>query len=167
MKKILISAFLVVLPVISFAKLTTGYGNTEWGMTPAQVISAEKGRAKLVEPMNFHESYGRVQISDIDLGSVKYTATFLFDKNDKLIQTNLTSGNVQNEYIINSNFEYILENLTHKYGKPDYSGPHNASWKTKETTIQLKRSIDKRLSISEIFIRYVPNSTIAKTTSNL
>lgn len=50
MEKIILLITMILLPIASFAK-GNAYGNTEWGMTPSQVIEAEKGKAIEIPPV--------------------------------------------------------------------------------------------------------------------
>ena len=166
MKKIALFIYLVLFSVCGFAK-SIGYGNTEWGMTPSQVVVAEKDRAYIIKPIEFYESYGKVKINNIEIGGLKYTAIFIFDDNDKLIQTNLNSGYIPSKNIVNNSFEHTNALLVQKYGKPQFIGSDKIIWKAKNTVIELKKTIDDRLSISEIILKYTPIKAITKETSNL
>ncbi|MBJ4924063.1 hypothetical protein JGF34_25035, partial [Salmonella enterica subsp. enterica serovar Agona] len=64
MKKQILALALLSLPLIGMAK-DSGYGNTEWGMTPNQVGAAQMGKAHLVPPQTYEGRWGREGIEDV------------------------------------------------------------------------------------------------------
>lgn len=165
MKKILIGFCCFVMPIIAMAK-GVGYGNTEWGMSPNQVVAAENGKAALIPPEQFKGSWGKARINNINIGSGEYTVTFLFDSEDKLIQTNLVSNDKNNPGIASMRFNSLHELLTQKYGEPIYKGADKVTWKTADTTIELSKIIIPRV-LSQTSVRYVPHSRLDADTSKL
>lgn len=165
MKKIILLITMIILPIVSYAK-GNAYGNTNWGMTPAQVLEAEKGKAVEIEPQQYFKSFGKVRINDLTIATGTYTANFLFDEKDHLIQTNVVSNEQNNRGIAVSQFNELHKLLTQKYGEPVFKTPNKVTWKTKETTIELSHSYIPN-SIIRTSIRYVPNTQIEQDTSNL
>jgi hypothetical protein len=165
MKKIILLITMILLPIASFAK-GNAYGNTEWGMTPAQVIEAEKGKAIEIPPVQYLNAVGKVKIDGIAISTGTYTANFIFDDKDHLIQTNIVSNEQNNRVIALSQFNELHRLLTQKYGEPVFKSLNRVSWKTKETTIELSHSYIPN-SIVRTSIRYVPNTKIEQDTSNL
>lgn len=51
-----------------------------------------KDKAKIVEPIKYANGIGKAQINNISIASGEYTVTFIFDANDRLVQTNLISN---------------------------------------------------------------------------
>ncbi|MCE6393398.1 hypothetical protein MCL35_06705 [Acinetobacter pittii] len=165
MKKIILLITMIILPIVSYAK-GNAYGNTNWGMTPAQVLDAEKGKAVEIEPQQYFKSFGKVRITDLKIATGTYTANFLFDEKDHLIQTNVTSNEQNNQGIALSQFNELHKLLTQKYGEPVFKTANKVTWKTKETTIELSHSYIPN-SIIRTSIRYVPNTQIEQDTLNL
>ncbi|NLP55331.1 hypothetical protein OSH17_12470 [Acinetobacter baumannii] len=165
MKKIILLITMILLPIVSFAK-GTAYGNADWGMTPAQVLEAEKGKAVEIKPEQYFKSFGKVRINDLIIASGTYTANFLFDENDRLIQTNVVSNEQKNRAIAASQFNELHRLLTQKYGEPVFKSLNKVTWKTKDTTIELSHSYVPN-SIVRTSIRYIPNTKIEQDTSNL
>lgn len=164
-KKILILGLLLLSPILALAG-GEGYGKTTWGMSPEQVVVAETSRATLIEPKKYAGSWGKVQINNVSISSGTYTVDFLFDEADKLIQTNVTSNEKRNIGIANSNFRTLSQLLTQKYGAPQFQGADSITWKTGDTTIELKKLIVGSV-IAQTVIRYIPNSKVDADTSNL
>ena len=135
-------------------------------MSPAQVVEAEGNRAILVEPQKYSESWGKVKIDNISIGSGTYTVNFLFDESDKLVQTNIVSNEKNNIGIANSRFNTLSQLLTQKYGEPQFKGNDSITWKTKDTTIELKKLIIGNI-MAQTLIRYIPNTKVKDETSNL
>lgn len=154
-----------ILPLISYAK-GNAYGNTNWGMTPAQVIEAEKGKAVETQPVNYNKSIGKVKIDNLSIGTGTYTANFLFDDKDHLVQTNVVSNEQKSRAIAVSQFNTLHQLLTQKYGEPVFKSLNKMTWKTEETTIELSHIYIPN-SILRTSIRYLPNSKVEQDTSNL
>lgn len=151
-----------VMPMLSYA----GYGDTQWGMSPAQVVEVEKDRAKVVEPIKYANGIGKAQINNISIASGDYTVTFIFDGNDRLVQTNLISNEKKSAGIADSRFKSLHQLLTQKYGEPSFKNSESATWKTGDTTIELRKTIIPGI-MAQTSVRYIPNSKIEADTANL
>lgn len=151
-----------VMPMLSYA----GYGDTQWGMSPAQVVEVEKDRAKMVEPIKYANGIGKAQINNISIASGDYTVTFIFDGNDRLVQTNLISNEKKSAGIADSRFKSLHQLLTQKYGEPSFKNSESATWKTGDTTIELRKTIIPGI-MAQTSVRYIPNSKIEADTANL
>jgi hypothetical protein len=165
LKKILVSSLLLLLPILSFAN-GEGYGKTVWGMSPQEVLQAESDRAQLIKPAKYAGSWGKVQIKNVSIGSATYTVDFLFDESDKLIQTNVKSNDNGNAGIARNRFTTLNQLLTQKYGEPQFKGSNSVTWKTSDTTIELKLLIIGSVTAQTI-IRYIPNTQVQADTANL
>lgn len=165
MKKLFFIFPMILFPVLATAK-DFGYSHTEWGMNPNQVVVAEGDRAHIVEPMKYKKGIGKVQIDSVIIAASTYTVTFIFDDSDHLIQTNVISDEKKNVGTINMQFDQLSRLLSQKYGEPQFKGNNAITWKTSSTTIELTRSIIANL-YAQVSVRYIPNSTIEKDTSNL
>ena len=66
----------------------------------------------------------------------------------------------------NNNFKTLSQLLTQKYGSPQFQGTDSVTWKTADTTIELKKLIVGSV-IAQTSIRYIPNSKVVVDTSNL
>lgn len=165
MKKQLLALTLLALPLFAMAK-GAGYGNTEWGMNPSQVVAAQNGKAHLITPQKFKDNWGKASIENVDIASGLYTVTFLFDTSDKLVQTNVASNERKNEGIINNQFDSLNQLLTQKYGKPQFEGSEKVTWKTADTTIELNKMIISGV-MAQTVVRYIPNNAVTSATSNL
>lgn len=162
MKKLLMICVASVMPMLSYA----GYGNTQWGMSPAQVVEAEKDRAKMVEPIKYANGIGKAQINNISIASGDYTVTFIFDGNDRLVQTNLISNEKKSAGIADSRFKSLHQLLTQKYGEPSFKNSESVTWKTGDATIELRKTIIPGI-MAQTSVRYIPNSKIEADTANL
>lgn len=156
-------------------KNMSGYGKTEWGMTPDEVLSAEAPRAeKLEKPENFKTGLGLISIKEVQIGVTKFSAIFIFDKSGKrLRQVNLTS--LKKPWVDASSFSSIEKLLTEKYGAPTYKEERVVFWKLPKTSIELARlnilDILSRLEgrqphppdpvvLSQVTVSYKPSRTI-------
>jgi hypothetical protein len=165
MKKQFFALVLLVLPLIPMAK-GAGYGHTEWGMRPSEVVTAQNGKAHLISPEKYPNSWGKVRIDDVNIGGSLYNVTFLFDASDHLIQTNVTSNEKKNEGIILRQFDSLHQLLTQKYGKPLFEGVNKVTWKIDDTTIELSKMVISGI-LAQTSVRYVPNSRVSNDTSAL
>ncbi|MCU4589090.1 hypothetical protein KTJ20_10040 [Acinetobacter ursingii] len=165
MKRLFLLLSMLMLPIFSFAD-GLGYGNTYWGMDPNQVLEAEKGKAQLTQPEKYKIGWGKVIIENINIGTGVFTATFLFDEEDKLIQTNLVSNEKRSNAIVTSYFDQLHKLLTQKYGEPTFKAKDTISWKTQSTTIELSKTYIPNV-LAQTSIRYIPNSKVKSDTSNL
>lgn len=156
---------LLLLPFFVTAK-DSGYGNTEWGMTPNQVISAQKGKAHSITPQKYKENWGKVSMENVNIASGMFTVTFIFDASDKLVQTNLSSSEKKNEGIAQNQFNALNNLLTQKYGDPKFSSDDKVTWKNDGTTIELNKMIISGV-MAQTLVRYIPNTTVVSDTSNL
>lgn len=164
MKKQLIALSLLALPFFAVAK-GTGYGNTDWGMTPSEVVAVQKG-AHLITPEKFKHAWGKVQTDNLTIGSGIYTIKYLFDGSDRLIQTNVSNNEKKNKGIINLHFDALHKMLTQKYGKPAFEGDDSVVWKVEDTSIELTRLIIANI-MANVTVIYRPDTAISKDTSNL
>lgn len=162
MKEFFILCVAFLFPVVAQA----GYGNTQWGMTPNQVVEAEKGRAKIITPIKYNNGVGKAQVDNVNIASGDYTVTFIFDSGDRLVQTNLISDEKKNVGIINSSFNSLHQLLTQKYGEPSFKGSDSVTWKTDDSTIELRKMVIPGV-MAQTSVRYIPNSKIEADTSNL
>lgn len=165
MKKQLLALTLLLLPFFSMAK-GAGYGNTEWGMNPSQVVAAQNGKAHLITPQQYKDRWGKASIENVNIASGLYTVTFIFDTSEKLVQTNVASNEKKNEGIIQNQFGSLNQLLTQKYGKPQFESGEKVTWKTADTTIELSKMIISGI-MAQTVVRYIPNSTVTSDTSNL
>lgn len=156
------------LLAVSFATTAkgVGYGNTEWGMTPSQVVAAQKGNAHIIAPEKYKDSWGKVRTDNVNIGSGLYTVSYLFDSSDRLIQANVASNEKSNVGIIQNQFDALHQLLTQKYGKPQFEGSDKVTWKTADTTIELSKMIIQDI-LAQNVVRYVPNGKVNSDTSNL
>ena len=165
MKKQLLLILALFVPIVALAG-GDGYGETLWGMSPAQVVEAESGRAVLIQPQQYKSSWAKVKIDNVQIGGDVYTVNFLFDASDKLIQTNVVSNEKKNIGIAHSRFNTLSQLLTQKYGEPQFKNSDSITWKTSGTTIELNTFIIPNV-MTQTSIRYIPNSKIESDTSNL
>ncbi|MFB5706611.1 hypothetical protein [Acinetobacter radioresistens] len=165
MKKIILAA-LFLFPVLVMAK-GGAYSNTEWGMSPEQVVAVEKDRAELIEPKNYSNGWGKVEIKNIKVGGNDYLVTFIFDDANQLVQTTMSSIEKKNVGIISLQYDELSKLLTQKYGAPQFRSLDTVTWKTNKTTIELSKVIIRSISFAQVFVRYMPNSRVNDDTSNL
>jgi hypothetical protein len=166
MKKIITAFIFVLFPVIALAK-GLGYSNTQWGMNPEQVVKAEKGKARLIEPKKYDTGFSKVQIEDLEIDKSKYTVNFIFDTSDQLVETIITSNEKKNAGIINLQFASLSKLLHQKYGKPQFSDEKTVTWKTNSTTIELSRVAIASISFAQVSVSYYPNSKASSDVSKL
>ncbi|QHI16252.1 hypothetical protein [Acinetobacter haemolyticus] len=166
MKKIFIAGVLGLFPMLALAK-GIGYGNTQWGMNPNQVVVAEKGKAQIIEPKEFTGGLGKVRAENVKIDGHTYTATYVFDESNQLVATYLISNEKSNAGIANLEFNSLDKLLTQKYGKPQFKNENTVTWKTSSTTIELKKIIINSISYASATVSYVPNSKIENDVSNL
>lgn len=165
MKKHFLGAILLCLPILAVAQSELGYGKTTWGMTPSQVVAALDGRAHLIKPEKYKGAWGKVSINPVNIAASDYKVAFLFDDNDHLIQTNVSSLEQKNVGIVDRQFQDLRKLLTQKYGQPQFDG-ETVTWKTSGTTIELSKMIIPDIS-AQISIRYLPNQRIQGDTQDL
>ena len=165
MKKNFLALALLTLPLIASAK-GTGYGKTEWGMSPSQVVAAQNGKANIIAPEKYKDSWGKVRTDNLNIASGLYTVSYLFDASDRLVQTNVASNEKHNVGIINNQFASLHQLLTQKYGKPQFEGSDKVTWKTADTTVELSKMIIEGVMAQNV-VRYVPNDKVTSDTSNL
>lgn len=167
MKKLLFIFTFLLLPMLAIAK-GVGYGKTEWGMTPSQVVMAENSRrVNFVAPIKYGIGVGKVQIENVEVASSFYTVTFIFDNSDHLIQTNLISNEKKNIGILKGQFASLSQLLTQKYGSPKFKDTDTVIWQTADTTIKLSRLILVPTGFAQVGVHYIPNSKVVSETSNL
>lgn len=165
MKRLLLSISFLLISTFALAG-GEGYSKTVWGMSPDQVVEAEGGRAVLIKPEQFKNSWGKAKIDNVSIGGRPYTVTFLFDSQDKLVQTNVASNENKSSVIADSSFKNLAQLLTQKYGEPLFKAADKVTWKTSDTTIELTK-VDIPRIVSQTIIRYIPNSKVAADTANL
>ncbi|MFS7385176.1 hypothetical protein [Rahnella sp. Larv3_ips] len=165
MKKHFLGAMLLCLPVLAIAQSESGYGKTTWGMTPSQVVAAQGERARLIKPEKYKGSWGKVSINPVNIGASDYKVVFLFDDNDHLIQTNVSSLEQKNAGIIEDQFQNLRKLLTQKYGQPQFDG-ETVTWKTAVTTIELSKMVITGI-VAQVSIRYLPNQRVQGDTQDL
>lgn len=144
-----------------------GYGNTEWGMNPRQVVESEKGKAIPIQSIKYAIGLGKVQIKNIEIESALYTITFIFNELDQLIQTNLVGNERKNVGIVLMQFKSLNQLLTQKYGNPIFRDDDTVIWQTETTTIELRTMIIPLVDFAQVIVRYVPNETTNRSISNL
>lgn len=166
MKKILIAATFLVMPLFAHADGGAGYGNTKWDMRPSEVVAAQGNGAHLISPEKYKGSVGKVRIGNVNIGSGLYNVNFLFDDSDRLVQTNVTSIEQKNEGIIVRQFNTLNQLLTQKYGKPEFANEDSVTWKLPSTTVELSKMIIPGI-MAQTVVRYIPTSRVNKDTSNL
>lgn len=135
-----------------------GYGKTSWGMTPVDVVKAESPRAEILEkPEEFKAGIGLATIKEIQIGTQKFSVTFIFDALDvHLQQVNLTSAEKKNSGINGLSFSSLEKLLTEKYGSPTFKEESRViSWKLQKTTINLSH-LDIPGVISQVTVTYKP-----------
>ena len=141
-------------------KYLRGYGKAVWGMTPNEVLKAEKPRAeKLIKPEKYDSTLAIISINELKIGISKFRAIFLFDESGhKLEQVNLNS--IENDTFTNaSTFTSIEKLLTEKYGVPTYKkGNSTVFWKMKHTSIDLQLIDVPSANISKVVISYQPSA---------
>jgi hypothetical protein len=118
-----------------------GYGKTTWGMTPDQVVSAEKPRAEMLErPVRYYTGLGLVTIKEIDIEAAKFSVMFIFEgARQELGQVNLSSAEQTNGGINARSFSNLEKLLTEKYGPPTFKDEgRTVSWSLARTSIELE-----------------------------
>lgn len=166
MKKILTVLAMVLFPMLALAK-GVGYGNTQWGMNPNQVVVAEKGKAQIIEPKEFTGGLGKVRAENVKIDGHTYTATYVFDESNQLVATYLISNEKGNAGITNLEFNSLDKLLTQKYGNAQFRNANTVTWKTNSMTIELKKIIVMSISYANATVSYMPNSKVRDDTSNL
>ena len=153
---------------LSVAGVIQGYGNTKWGMSPDEVVSAENGKAHILsKPVEYSSWQGKVAIDEVNIGSSKYRVTFLFDRSNRLAQTNLTSYEDKNAGINSNNFDTLSSLLSQKYGSPGYVEKNKKNvWVLDGTTIELEHMYMPDI-MTEVIITYKPTSRTKKDTEDL
>ncbi|CAI2469224.1 hypothetical protein [Serratia liquefaciens] len=168
MKRVLLSLFLILFSCIVKGETLDGYGNSKWGMSPQQVIYAEGGRAHLLKPpVKYYDSFGLVSIDSVEIGSSDYEVSYLFDKNNRLVQVNVSSKEKSNNLINESNFKTVESLLTQKYGSPVYREDSVKSiWNVKGTTIELDHVYIANV-VTKLTISYLPEKVTKSKTNNI
>ena len=168
MKRVLLSLLFVFLSFSVGAETLDGYGKSKWGMSPQQVVEAEGGRAHLLKtPVKYFNSFGKVSINSVEIGSSDYEVIYLFDKENKLVQVNVSSKEKENNLIHDSNFKTVESLLTQKYGAPTYrEGGVKSMWNMKGTTIELEHIYVANV-VTQLTISYVPEAVTKNNTNNI
>ncbi|MEN4983033.1 hypothetical protein [Acinetobacter modestus] len=167
MKKIILVVLFIFVPLSTFAKGLAGYSNTTWGMSPEQVVTVEKGDAQIIEPKKYDSGLGKVQIQNLEIEKSDYTVTFIFDSENKLIETLITSNEKSSSRLINLQFSSLNKLLNQKYGKPQFNDEKTSIWKTNSMTIELSKISIPSISFAQVSVNYYPNSKIKSDTSKL
>jgi len=167
-KKIILCISLMLFSSLSVAGVIQGYGNTKWGMSPDEVVSAENGKAHILsKPVEYSSWQGKVAIDEVNIGSSKYRVTFLFDRSNQLAQTNVTSYEDKNAGINSNNFDTLSSLLSQKYGSPGYVEKNKKNiWVLDGTTIELEHMYMPDI-MTEVIITYKPTSRTKKDTEDL
>lgn len=168
MKNFLLAWVFLLISSTCFAQQMLGYSNTKWGMSPSDVINIEDGRAHaLPKAENYKNMFGKVSIDRVNIGSGDYRVTFLFDKRDRLVQTNVSSFEQKNAGINQDNFRMLNSLLTQKYGQPVYSEKDTKSvWNLDGTSIELMHMYSPGV-MTQVVIRYIPSDRTRADTSNI
>lgn len=135
-------------------------------MKPSEVVAAQGNGAHLIAPEKYTGGVGKVRIEKVTIGSGLYTVNFLFDDSDRLVQTNVSSVEQNNEGIIVRQFDTLNQLLTQKYGKPEFANADSVTWKLPSTTVELSKMVISGI-MAQTVIRYIPTSRVAQDTSNL
>jgi hypothetical protein len=160
--------FLLLLPAISHAvEKMDGYGKSKWGMTPSQVVSAENGRAHLINPpLNYKGALGAVGIDKVDIGYHDFKVVYQFIDN-RLTQVIVQSLENKNSGINKRAFIDVESLLTQKYGHPIFKDEgKKVVWNQPGTTIELTHFLIENVT-SMVTVMYIPSSKTAKSTDNL
>lgn len=144
-----------------------GYGNSYWGMTPDEVVSAENGRAhKINPPLEYYETVGAVGIDKVSIDTYDFKVVYQF-KNNNLVQVIVQSLNNKFESVNRMAFQSIESLLTQKYGVPTYKEPYKeVVWVSLGTNINLSYTIIDGIS-NFVTVTYNPESEQVKKTENL
>lgn len=144
-----------------------GYGKSQWGMTPTQVVSAENGRAHLITPpLSYKGALGAVGIDKVDIGYHDFKVVYQF-ANDRLIQVIVQSLEEKNSGINKRAFSDVESLLTQKYGQPKFKDEgKKIVWNLSGTTIELSHFLIENIT-SMVTVMYIPSSKTAKSTDNL
>lgn len=162
MKKFILAITLIFIPILTLAN---GYGNTKWGMSPEQVILAEKGKAIAIDDKNYTYGKAKAKSENIEIGLSSHTIYYIFDNVNKLIGVEIKPDSNDNPYAVDSNFANLNSLLTQKYGKPKFSDEKKSTWRTQDTTIELIKI--KAMTFSAVYLSYKPNSLADKATASL
>lgn len=162
MKKFILAISFIFIPILTLAN---DYGNTKWGMSPEQVILAEKGKAIAIEDKDYTYGKAKAKSENIEIGSFSHTIYYIFDNANKLIGVEIKPDSNNNRYAVDSNFANLNSLLTQKYGKPKFSDEKKSTWRTKDTTIELIKI--KAMTFSAVYLSYKPSSLADKATASL
>jgi hypothetical protein len=148
-------------------KNIAGYGKTTWGMTPEEVLNAEKPRAERIEePGGFSDGIDKVTIKEVLIMGKKFSATFVFFM-DKLHRVRLQSeDNKANDEISIQLFSSVEQLLTEKYGAPTYKGSPDVSWRFPKTHIELSHTYFPG-AYSMVTVQYRSSESRESSMSNL
>lgn len=146
-----------------------GYGKSVWGMSVEEVLIAEGDRIKRSDqPGKDKESTTGLSIENIEIGSNRFRAIFLFsDRDQKLAKVRL-SGLERNSQFTNArSFSTIEKLLTEKYGPPTFKQENKSvSWKFTKTSIELSHLIIPGL-LTQVVIIYKSASASMEEFKNL
>jgi hypothetical protein len=165
MKKLFFALTLLVLPLFAMSK-GIGYGNTEWGMSPDEVVTAQNGKAHLIKPDKYYNSWGKVRIDNVSIGHYLYNINFLFDASNRLTQVNVNNIDKSSGRTIQRQFDSLNQLLTQKYGEPLFKSNDAIIWQTANTTIELSKLVIDGV-MAESSVTYTPNSKVINDTLNL
>lgn len=144
-----------------------GYGKTQWGMNPDQVVAAEGGKVhKLNPPEKYANSLGMVGNDRVEIASSDFKVVYQF-VNNSLSQVLLKTLEDKNVGINSSTFQELDRLLTQKYGSPTYKENGKAvTWKTPGTTIELRHLYIEGV-ITSVTVHYSSDSESDKKIENL
>ncbi|OAT52122.1 hypothetical protein M989_02659 [Kluyvera georgiana ATCC 51603] len=169
MKKIsaVIALFLMFSISAGASERVKGYGNSYWGMSPDEVISAESGKAhKITPPLEYYETQGAVGIDKVTIDSYEFKVVYQFKKN-ALTQVIVQSINNDFESVNKMAFLSVESLLTQKYGASKYKEPYKeVVWTHLGTNINLSHTIIDGVS-NFVTVTYKPESEQIKKTENL
>ena len=144
-----------------------GYGQSKWGMSPDQVVAAEKGRVHLINPpLKYKNASGAAGIDKIDIGYHDFKVVYQFTKNH-LTQVIVQSIENKNSAINKRAFIDVESLLTQKYGQPNFKDEGaKVVWNQPGTSIELNL-LDIEGITSIVTVMYTPSSQTLKSTDNL
>lgn len=165
--KVLLCAVLCLTSASSFAERMQGYGKTNWGMTPTEVLQAEQGRAHLVNPpAKYKNSLGMVSVDKLEIGGHLFKVVYQFTDN-KLSQVLVQGLEEKNSGINRNTFASLESLLTQKYGQSNFKDEgKRVTWKRDGTSIELTL-LDIEGVITLVTVAYMPESETNKQTENL
>lgn len=153
MKKLLLGTTLLLISLFAQAKIT-GYGQTEWGMTPAQVLKVETGKAKVIKPEKYQSAWGKIKSENVKIGNGTYTTIYAFNDSNQLSQIRISSNGNKSRAITTAQFNDLKNIFTKKYGDPTFGIGNHVYWNKTDFSILLSKSFIKDIyaNTSIVFI---------------